>query len=263
MYSTKAETRSLHGTSSMGKLFLTCWSCLRLWKLSSVATSALKDSLQQEILLEVGRNCFKRIVTRSFIKRSSWGLCRMGEEQMLQGQAWPIWIHRDLRLVTGRWCRNHPAKEGPRGESSLGLRMTCTALLPQFSQGFILNLLHGFLCNALDFSVQVFYALWSIHCLFPRQKQKQNQKHRNIPQFPIWEKPIFLLFLLPPFTQNCYHPEALTGANHPSCALLLQWNWKVCFTQEHTFNKQMWRRWRETRHHCCMLFADSLWSQAR
>lgn len=108
--------------------------------------------------------------------------------------------------------------------------MTCTALLPQFSQGFILNLLHGFLCNALDFSVQVFYALWSIHCLFPRQKKKQNQKHRNIPQFPIWEKPIFLLFLLPPFTQNCYHPEALTGANHPSCALLLQWNWKVCFT---------------------------------
>lgn len=223
MYSTKAETRSLHGTSSMGKLFLTCWSCLRLWKLSSVATSALKDSLQQEILLEVGRNCFKRIVTRSFIKRSSWGLCRMGEEQMLQGQAWPIWIHRDLRLVTGRWCRNHPAKEGPRGESSLGLRMTCTALLPQFSQGFILNLLHGFLCNALDFSVQVFYALWSIHCLFPRQKKQNKTKSiETFLNFQYGKNPSSCYFCSPPLlkivTIQKHWQELITPLVHYFCS---------------------------------------------
>lgn len=131
MYSTKeaeSETWSFHGNSNMGKLFLTCWSCPHLWKLSSDTTSALKDSLQQEILLKVGRNCFKKNCYTFIYKKnqtSPWGLCRMEEEKqrILQGTSltrkntsWP-----KLQLLEGD-VGIIPPKEGPRGESSLGLR---------------------------------------------------------------------------------------------------------------------------------------------
>lgn len=65
---------------------------------------------------------------------------------------------------------------------------------PEFFQRFILNLLYSFLCNGLDFSVQVFNALWSIHCLFPRQQKYRIDNYTSSLQFLEWirEKSIYV-----------------------------------------------------------------------
>lgn len=55
-------------------------------------------------------------------------------------------------------CHSHPSAEDP-SDPSLILFDLYEVSFPEFSQRFILNLLHSFLCNGLDFSVQVFNAL--------------------------------------------------------------------------------------------------------
>lgn len=56
-------------------------------------------------------------------------------------------------------CHSHPSAEDTKSDLSFILLDLYEVSFPEFSQRFILNLLHSFLCNGLDFSVQVFNAL--------------------------------------------------------------------------------------------------------